>query len=354
MNSRGLFDGDNCNQGLINTALVALKLQPNIKNNGSFLANIAIIYDEDVIKDMLIKHPSLQNPGGKVDLKTLEWFLDSYHMTREKEITSYIIAPFDTESNAYGADVLLRSIIGKSFPLLTTKPIFISDKQRDAVARRYKYNDYFHSTKYFMDLIYLQPNQARLMAEKFYHQLFENKNYLSPKDIKSIENNRLLIVGHGFPTDENIHDGGAKTHYRDIIKMLINFQLPVDTDIELSSCDATFGVINENTGKTEDKLVELFLAKKTEQLLGDQTKSYAYLFSKEIYASWPEYVGEISAYNGSTSFATVPAIYFRDPTDPKKTIRQTGYSATFKSRSGVKVDFDRNELQKKYKKSDFN
>lgn len=357
MHSIAMVDDDDCDPLSISNALSSLHLNPTIKNNGNFFAGILSKFGLDISNDMLTQHPVLMNkPNAAIDMKTIEWFISSYakfDITDKTSASKIFFTPFLTIENKFGADSMIRTAIGRSFPYLLYIPAFLSLEQFNSMKSTYKENDYQLSTNYFVLFYKLNRDIAYDMAKALYHKIFHYNNYILPNDLKKIQKNKKLVVqGHGKPGVEYISDSNVKLHYSEVVEIIINSQIPSHINLELPHCFGTCGQSvgdGERLDKTENEILEIFKNKKMSQFFGPIENSYSYKFASLIYDRWPGYENNIISYYGSVGFLESSA-WVRDVNDPKKLTQYTVPFVSWLDKNGKAIKLDRDEFRYIHKK----
>lgn len=321
-----LSNEENCDSLSISNALSSLHLNPSITKNGDFFAAILNEYASTVSDDLLKNHPVLmKKPNGLIDMKTIEWFILSYSksdITDNTKATKFFLSPFMTIDNQFGADSMIRTAVGESFPHLMYVPAFLSIEQLNAMKNSYKQNNYQTPTNYFVLFYKLERNVAQKMAEVLF---------------------------------EFISDSNVKLHYSEVVDTIIKSSIPSHIQLELPHC---FGTCGESLGegekldKTEDEILEIFKNGKMDQFFGPIENSYSYKFASMIYASWSGYDNNIISYYGSVGFLE-SAAWVRDINNPKNLIKYTVPFVSWLDKNGKSVNLDKNEFRYIHKRSHF-
>lgn len=342
-----------CNKEFIKSSLIDLGLNSTIVNNGSLLANIQLEYSEFFVDELVNKHPSLKNPAGIIDTKTLKWIKEIGFSNKYSVGINYIVSPFITSANDYGANVFLRSWISELYPTIRTVPVFLSNEQLMAIRDLYYENDFelpiLKLKKYFK----LDKGTATALAKKVYYETFINEKYIIGNDIKKIGKHKVSIAGHGVNNPNGsdvISDTDIVVRFDEVVNILKKSGIPHDVDLELLVCSGA--LMKSIPGKTKEELKNIFINRTIDEYTGDYKKSFGYKFSNYLYFNWAEFTGLVFAYKGSYILNMGPT-YYRDPHDEKKLLSKYINSVSWKDINGDRIRFDRAELRAEYKRSDF-
>ena len=346
-----------CDPKCLREHLKDLKLISTIENNGDLLDNIKNIYGVNVYLSLLEKHPKLNDRKGVFDIKTLKWFRKQYFNDNFSLGKKYIIFPFlNHESNK---ETFISAIIGRAYPLYTSIPIFINNKQLDEMKSIFKENNY-ELVKKKLRLLYDIENEGKLkkISIKLYDDIFKKKHInleLLPKDeLTKLSGHYVTIIGHGSPGTEFIYDSTEDERNSlsssEVIKLLKENKIPSSINIELLHCFGAVGEIDVPTDKTKKELIELVKKNEITKILGDQTSSYGFKFSKEIYKQWPNFTGSVVAYQGEVLAAPDLAL-IRSSTN--QFFNNYALGVGLQDKDGNYVDFEQSELTTIYNRLDF-
>lgn len=349
----GLCGLNKCSAPTLSPHLINLYLKPTIENNGDLLASLQMEYGRYFVDDLVGKSPLLaQKPEGKFDADTLEWIKDISFKETFSPGMKYMLSPFITSENNFGANFFLNQLIPRLYPLFKTRPIFLSEKQLKAMEELFVADRYEMPREYFSKHFLISDDSALIIIKKIHNEIFIKKNYIMKSDISKISNHTIQILGHGVPASEFIVDDSIKIHYSIVVKILRMIGIPTDVDIELITCNAAVGINKQNTEKTKSELIELFRNKKIKDLAGDMKNSYAYKFSKEIYSSLPKFTGSVIAYVGLV-YPTSFSAFMRNPKNPNEIITRKIPMTSVPDLNDKGVFFDKTEMTVEYKRRDF-
>lgn len=340
------------NKFAIEYTLRVLKLSSTLKNNDDLLKAIESVYGKEVVMLLIEKHPFLEHKEGLFDLKTLVWFVEEYFKLATKDTDIYFLAPFFEKNSNHGFKIIMKTILNKSMPDFSTKPIFISNNQLDEVKNKFSKDNFKYPIKYLTENKMIPGDIAEMLVNHMFEKLFIEQNYLILEDEKINSLKKLIIVGHGKPAEYTISSSGEEIHYDHIIDLIKNSHFPPTMDIDLNVCHSAVSNTNANTGKTEEELIDIFIKKDIDLLIGDKELSFSYQFSKSMYDEWAEFSGSIFSYKGSVSMGVNENIYIRDKENTVK--KALALSVGLKDINNKKIYFDINEMRMIYNKENFN
>lgn len=336
--------GNPCNQEHIKNTLFALRLSPNIQNNGELLAAIKSEYGVEMIDVITNEHKYFEDKDGAFDLNTLDWIVELLF----KNVNTgsvYFLAPFEESVEK----LIIQTLTTRAMPNLTIKPLFLSKEQFLSVRDQYKKNDFKYPIQDLISKKEVTENMARKMAVSLYKKVFEEGNYAIVNDLKSKSITKLIILGHGQPGEPVITSGNDGIHLDHLVDEIKKIGMPSTADIELFVCyaGASFDI---DTGKSEEELIGLFLKKNIDSILGDERKTFAFYFAKELFSNWSDYSGDVIFYTGALQKDVRLNTYFRLGDSVEKRL---GFSVGLKNQEADKIFFDINEMRKIYQKDSF-
>ncbi len=350
---------ENCDPLVIKRALEALRFSSTSTTNGNFIAEVLNFYDSDVYHDLIEKNKFLmKNPNQKIDLNTIKWFLDSYLKMPPFSIKQYFIVPFTSEESEYGIEMMMTTLIGYSFPLLTIEPVLLSPLQLEGTKKKYKENNDRIPINLLIEFYEVSYNTALKMAQAFYIKIFEQNNYILTSSLRNLKSKKLYISAHGAPGYDGIFvknttsDKVVTISSMELVQDLKNREIPSSMDIELDSCYAASGNIPVPTNKTKDELKKLFIDKKIEDITGNKVDSFAYKFSKNLFNHIPQYNGKINAYYGYVSTYVQDDVLARDKVFTSELVKIRALGAGFKDKDENSIEFDKGELKVEFSRSD--
>ena len=342
------------NSKIVSSKLAELRLTPTISHNANLLANIEIEYGKK-FRDILVKeHPYLiGNPAGKIDLKTLEWVAYTGFSKLFSPAAIFSFSPF--LSVDHGANVFLNDLLFRGYPLMLSRPAFLSKEQLEATRSTFYDNGKYGIVLPIFMTQYPQMHEmsALEVVEGIYHRVFIDKYYIIGSGLSGINGANVSILGHGASGGESLQCSTLLVNYAEIIQIIKSSGIPGDVNIRLQSCHTGNGTSNLiNTGKTKEELKELFIKRKIKTLMGDEKKSYGYKFAKEIYNVWPEFTGKVKGYYGF-SYSKIFYGYTRDPSNPNKLLFKELNPVSLLDLNNEYVKFDSAEMAYEYKRQDF-
>lgn len=343
-----------CNSEAVSLKLGELGLSPTTQYYGNLLANIEIEYGKKFADELSRKHRYLiENPTGKIDMKTLEWVEYIGFSTLHSPGVSFSFAPF--LDGDYGASLFLKDMLFRSYPVFYSRPAFLSNEQLNAV-RNIFYDDgnYKAALSMFMRQ-YASISEANALdiVKNIYEQIIINKNYIIGDNMSKIKGATIRILGHGLPGYPAVSCSNVWVNYFEIIHIIKNSGVPGDVNIRLETCHAGNGNKDkEGIKKTAEELMDLFIKRKIPTLMGDVRESYGYKFSKEIYKAWPEFKGSVKGYYGMSYTKTFDG-FMRDPSNPNKLVVKKMSAIGFNDVNKGKILFDRAEMIFEYNRKDF-
>lgn len=345
----GLF---RCKSEHLFTALSSFGLPPEITKNDELIDGIRIEYGQGLIEELIKEHPSLgRNTGGKIDHKTLKWVQKIGFDNKHSSGVKYIFSPFITKDGNYGADIFIKTMIPQVYPKLMSVPGFFNKEQLLAIETRFAENDFELPKSSLQSYFLINEVKALKIAKKLYKEIFKEKKYISEEELKNIENHNITIVGHGFSGKDYISSDGVQLSLSEVVKIIKNSGIPGRVNIELKHNYAGLGSVEDKIDKTIDELKDMLIQGKINEVVLNKENSYAYKFAKEIFSQWPQFSGNITAYNGFVVPNQVLA-YMINPKDQGSLITNVMYSVGLVAKDRKKVHFNKSELRVKYIKED--
>lgn len=350
----GLGNSDN---KCLKSKLIDLSLSPKIVNNADLLSGIKSQYNQRFVDKLTKKHPFLlKKPNANIDHKTLEWVEKIGFSKIDSPGVSYTLLPFIDDTTNYGQESFVISVIHDSYPIFKSRPYFFDFYQREAMKEIFSKNDFAEAVYILVKEYDLTEKAAYKFSKEIYKKIFKEKRYLLGVDIRKIGGHRLNIVGHGLPGKDYITDhlyiDADKLYYSEVVSILKKLHLPKDIDINLLSCFSGVGTPDIIIEKTTDELIDIFIDREVDTVIGDKENSYAYKFSKEIYETMPEFEGSIVGYKGEYLISPSET-YTRSLIDPNQITFEKMHAIILFDINNLPVEFDRMEMKVKYKKSDF-
>lgn len=338
--------GDNsCNQEHIKNTLFALRLNPNLQKNVELLDAIKDEYGVEMIKTIMQEHKYFEYKDGIFNLNTLDWIIDLL-FKNVKIDPVYFLAPFENG----GETLVIKTMTSRAMPSLAIKPLFISNEQFSSVRKKYKKNDFEYPIKDLIEHKNLPPYIARKMAILLFDKIFEEGNYEIVKTNSKIEEiSKLIIIGHGQPGEQIITSKDDAIHIDHLVDNLKDIGMPPTTDIELFVCYAGASSLID-TEKSEQELIDLFIKKNIDSILGNEKETFAFYFSQALFQNWRDFSGDVIFYKGALQKDVRLDTYFRVGDSVEKKL---GFSVGLKDASGSKIFFDIKEMRKVYQRTSF-
>lgn len=336
--------GSSCGGTKLENALLLLKIDPSAKDNGHLLAELMVQYGETLVSRMIEKHPALKNPKGRIDSKTISWITEAFFGNPTTSNSRYFIVPVLDPSGNYGANMIIGTLVGQSFPTLTSRPAFLSSDQFHAVKAAYENNDYEIPAHYLKTQHGLSSKVAKDMARQFHGQIFNSATSHTTLDTVDTSTHRLVIYGHGKPGSDTVTAGNATTTYQDIVDHLLANKIADNAEIEIGSCFAACGNISEKLSASPEQLKQAFLAGTIDQYLGNPADSFAHKLAKELYSRNLDFNGKIIAYKGAVTMHP-RQVFIRDPHNPQQLIEVRGFGVALQANNGTLIHFTKEDMR---------
>lgn len=343
------YDPNTCKGGTdLKNALAALMLTPSTKFNGQLMAEISLKYGEDLTKIILMKHPSLSNPAGKINLKTVHWILDSFFYSGRSPNKRVYFSPFVENTNRVIVS-MIDLMVADSFPLYSAIPLFVHKEQYKKVKEAFMFANFKFPISLFKKFYGVNSETARKMTMSLYSNVFRSDNYHIGFSGLKKHVGVLQIIGHSIPGNDSIEEEGLKMHFKDMVKILKEKNIPTNLPLSIYTCYGACGKLSgyNKTDFTEDELKKLFIDKKIQTLMEPIEFSFAYMFAEELFKELPAYTGSITAYQGVVTIVPF-TVFTRDPKKPLSLITDRRFGVGLITKEGKYVWFDALEMTHVY------
>lgn len=347
-----------CNIELTKKHLVYLGLKPTLKNNMELIQAIEKEYGEAFSGKVGEKDPNLKhNQDGLFSVSTLKLINEVGFKKTFSPGVRFIFSPFNTATNDYGAFLLLETLLPRIYPVFIARVVFSSEMQLKALKEEFKDDISKDIINNFLTKNGVEKNQLDTISNRLFNQLFENGNYIlasQTDEMKKISGHRVLIIGYSNPGNDEIFYNGVKLHYKDVVEEIIKLKMPPNITFDLLHNYAGVGEGNKETGENTTQLKLRFIHNKIKEIWGDESTSYSYKFSAELYTNWPDFFGNVIAYTGEI-VSSYKKGYIRDPNDKNKLLFMSPInSIALQSNEESKIRFDLHEMKVVYNKNNFN
>lgn len=345
----GLFS---CKPECVESDLLALGLPPIITENEELLSRLELEHGSQLVSKLIEKHPLLAKKSReKIDVSTLKWVKNEGFSKTFSPGVKYIFSPFLSAENNFGSNALIDTFLPETYPFLRSRLGFFNEEQLNAAKQEFK-KENFRTPVHFLGRSFdITGEKALKIAKKIYSTVFKEGNYILADNLSNISGHYIMIVGYGLPGADFVSDNRVSVTYKDVINILKENKIPNDVNVELKHDYAGFGKVDTNTKKTENQLTKMFVKRSLEIIQGSKEDSYAYKFAKGIYSAWPQFTGDIIAYNGL--ILPEKGGYMRDPENLSTvTFEQIG-SVGLLDINNTTVAFDKIEMTVEYKKENF-
>lgn len=354
LHANDIYDPIACTGGKpLKNALIALKLSPTIKYNGDLLAEVQMQYGKDLVESMIDYHPNLRRPDKAIDIKTIHWVLERFFLTQENQARRVYFSPF-SKMNDKSIQEMVASIISESFPKITSIPVFFDEYKFKTIRTMFNKDNFNVSTGYIMSIYGTDRATSLLMAKAIYNQIFEKGKYvIGIENIK--KNTRIIsIIGHGHPGNPYINQNKLILHFSDVASLLKEADIPKDITISIDICNGSCGDLPRNfsTSLSREELIQAFLEGKIKNHIGENRKSFGFMFSKVLFSIIPDFRGNIITYNGSLSFMPLSVLSI-DKDNPTITKQKITFGVSLLTKDYKETWFDRSFMQYVYTRSMF-
>lgn len=327
-------------------------------------------YGVEITDKLIEAHPFIINkPDGKIDLKTVTWFVSELEYTPldPENIKRLIYIPFWNENKTTHSNYLatlssIEASLTLLYPSFTDKLLFEDLHHYDAFFYEFEKNDFelpVNIIKKRYDISDL--NLAKEIAVKTIKMIKTKKLYLiDPTDIPK-DDYILSIVGHGKPgevviaSDAGVNGERILLTAKEVADKINTERLNSASRLDLIICSSA---ATKYPSLEEEEAKKAFLNNTLRTHFVDDDKietSFLYQFSKSIFEIDPSWQGHVVGSYGVLSMFPIDT-FIRDPENLTKLIKEKRFSSevVYQGYLGkYYTAFDKEALSKTYLRSDF-
>lgn len=317
-------------------ALISLKISPKVRMNVDLFTQLSHHYGDAMVESLKKAHPYLYNPIGPVNGETVQWIIE-HHFKQPVKSSNLIMLPFSDTAN-HGSHDFVKLILGRSYPSMTSIPLFETETQMIRVRGLFRQNDFHYSKEYFTEIYEIYDDAALDdITKRLYKKIFEDKNYVIASDIKDSGPRRLQIIGHGEAGGNSLESGMDDISYQDLAKRVhASEYYDIKTDIEFVSCQS--GCSNSKIDASIPELKAAFLDGSLPFLNNTPSESFAFKFLQELLKIDPDFAGNIYAYVGKVHMG--PAIVWSKKPGTNSLVQNVDYGSYITNSAGEEIAFN--------------
>lgn len=286
-----------CSPQQIKQILIAMKLDPSIKNNQELLESMQFIYGEELTERLKEKHPYIeQNFLAPIDSDTLDWLTDII-WDKANPFSKYLYIPADLSN----PDAL-------AYFVLLMDSNFSSKRRMVPVMKSESDTRIFHNLltpngkKSLRDIMHrLYPSISNDEITRFVSEF--QAHYGKFNDVKVNLNFQpdekpvIVIAGHSTAGNPNYILGAQKISTEEMVSHIVTMGLPANAIIKLMGCFTACTVSSVNL--SIDEIETKFLEGKLHEITNNgQSINFLALFAQKLELAMPHFAGRIDAYLG--------------------------------------------------------
>ena len=329
-----------CTPKDIEYELTLMKLDPSIKTNKELLTAVERVYGADLTTHLTSEHPFiLEAPEGNIDGNTLEW-LDTIIWNPKNKNVRYIYVAGDistSEAVNYLVSHLYGSLVSRSRLVPIFKDIYSVRRYESILNLGNEELVIFIFKTVFPNVPDAEISERAIQFLTHFRKFNESKlGFDFPPGSQPV----IEVAGHSLGGKSYYIMGDERVSAREIVKSLIEMNLPIRSHIKLTGCFS--GCKNDKTSFTPEKIKDYFFQGRLHEVFEpNQKESFLSSFSRALMKKYPQFCGQVEGYLGLVSSTVSPlSLTLTGKTEPAfPVIIQTKTGLVFLKRDEATISF---------------
>lgn len=298
-----------CDIPKLEKMLDKMRFSQNLRVNKELLDEVGLYYDDNFKNYLVETHPHLrENPNGAINEETLTWLKNmiNYSMSFPFRYKFFSFPTYDEPEY----DKLINELVFEhEAPFFRTQAIF-PRKEHLGVFIKAVNEEGVITRKFKRARPGLSNEEAEAMAKRFI------KHYMNPENSRVgfddlPDDPRIEIIGHGGGDPSIISAVDEYVSYKQIVRTLIELKLPINAEIEMSSCWSSCPIaVSGQEILTKNQVLDMYEKNTlTSYFFKPNIPSFLKYFAKELFSKDKKFKGKVLGYPGYYQLGVTKDVY---------------------------------------------